>query len=722
MLVDQVVSLLWSDEVLRRRISINIWPLCGLPPRATQITPLLIRATLLRACLARYNAALIYRPLSCNRFVLSLESFVVKKVTTSCVALLAFVTLASAQESIWRSPGRIMNRATGAYASCRTYFDEGQVTVESVAGPFRQPSVHYFSTAFARPKSFRFELLLRHGGKSDVWDRFIAWKDGDVEKAWWSLNQHEAPLSKTLPSFVDISKGTAQTVPELLLPGVFPKRNPITYLTNLKLTGWEKIDGRSVYKLQGNHQGQPITLWIDSREFLILKIYQEEKVGSLTLATTTIYRPRINVAIPPGKLGFNPPPDSTRTSVAAGSSNTRPASRPSLHSDETANPNDSEVSLGRKQETRNDVPGDGSNQKKTFLNAGRDDVVRVNTTLVAMDVLPLDQQGNFIPGLTGNDFHITEDGLPQRLTTFTRGDDPTRPRTIVLIIDYSGSQLPFFKDSVEAAKTLVDQLNPKDRIAIVTDDVSVLVDFTQDKAKLKAKLDSLWDAVANKRRLGRSAQYSALMATLDSLAAENVHPIIIFQTDGDELATLRPAASYPPPLPVTSDSPETEFSILDVFSRTIRSRGTIYTVIPGITLMELPLHEQLVRAKLDWEIRNDAREKLRPDPLKKDRPLPEKTWPDEYWQKRAASIVWMQTALVKLSNTSGGWAEFLEKPEQAADLYSRILADINRRYIVGYQPSNKERDGKLRRVTVEVIGFPDHTILGRNSYYAPGPE
>lgn len=638
-----------------------------------------------------------------------------KKLTTSCIAMLLFAGLVSAQESPRRYPGRIMNRVIAVYSSCRTYIDEGQVSVEAIAGSSRRPVVHPFSTAFARSGSFRFEVRSRRG-QADDWDRFIAWKEGDSEKAWWSLNQHETPLSKTLHSFVDVSRGAAQTVPQLLLPRLFPNGGAVTYLADLKMTGWEKIDGRWCYKLQGNRQGQLIKLWVDYREFLILKIYQEEKVGPLNLATTTTYKPQVNVAIPPGKLGFNPPPDTTPALVDSSSASGSPA--PFALRNERSQPKNPELSLESKSK-RKDLPG---GRKQSFLRADRGDVVRVDTSLVALDVLVQDQQGNIVQGLSANDFNIIEDELPQRVTTFARGDDPTRPRTIVLIIDYSGSQLPFFKDSVEAAKTLVDQLNPKDRIAIVTDDVSVLADFTHDKTRLKEKLDSLWEAVANRRRLGRSAQYSALMATLDSLAAERVHPIIIFQTDGDELAVLRPVASHPPPLPVTSDAAETNFSIADVFYRTIRSRATIYTVVPGIKLMELPLHEQLARAKLDWELRNAAREKLRPDPLKQDRQLPERTWPDEYWQKKAMSIVWMQTALVNLSNTSGGWAEFLEKSDQAADLYSRILADINSRYIVGYQPSNKERDGKLRRVTVEINGHPEYRVRGRSSYYAPGPE
>jgi len=70
---------------------------------------------------------------------------------------------------------------------------------------------------------------------------------------------------------------------------------------------------------------------------------------------------------------------------------------------------------------------------------------------------------------------------------------------------------------------------------------------------------------------------------------------------------------------------------------------------------------------------------------------------------------------------SGGWAEFLETQSQAADIYKRIVEDLNQRYIVGYYPSNKERDGKRRHITLEVKGHPEYSITSRKSYYAPEP-
>jgi hypothetical protein len=77
--------------------------------------------------------------------------------------------------------------------------------------------------------------------------------------------------------------------------------------------------------------------------------------------------------------------------------------------------------------------------------------------------------------------------------------------------------------------------------------------------------------------------------------------------------------------------------------------------------------------------------------------------------------------MASLATVSGGWADFLEKPEQADAIYSRIFSDINQRYIVGYYPANKERDGKRRKIEFKVKGHPEYQVYGRLSYFAPEP-
>ena len=377
------------------------------------------------------------------------------------------------------------------------------------------------------------------------------------------------------------------------------------------------------------------------------------------------------------------------------------------------------------------------------------DVIRIDTSLVTCELLVLDQRGNSVTGLTADDFSIAEDGASQRVGLFLKGDNVDLPRTIVLIIDYSGSQLPYLKTSVKAAKVLVDKLAPRDQMAIVTDDVELIQDFTADKKKLKRKLDDLVEPpsvdsllFSAKPRFGLSKQYSALMATLnEAFTDEDVRPIVIFQTDGDEAYSLRnPVIELTLPDGLEGEALKavknniarrqelalknrTEFSIDDLYHAVERSRATVYTVVPGIKLLGLPPETQLAkmmaeqRAELDElmkKMSSDTRARLTEQFGKRGEKneLIRVAW-------QAQQVEKLQSVLASVAGLTGGWTEFLETPEQADAIYSRIFSDINQRYIVGYYPTNKEHDGKRRKIDFQVKGHPDYQVLGRRSYFAP---
>ena len=359
-------------------------------------------------------------------------------------------------------------------------------------------------------------------------------------------------------------------------------------------------------------------------------------------------------------------------------------------------------------------------------------MIKVETNLVVTSVQVRDKYGRTINGLTKEDFIITEDGGSQEIHHFSLGNDQNVGRTIVLLIDYSGSQSPYIQQSVNAAKKLVDQLGPRDVMAVVTDDVKLLVDFTQDKSKIKKNLESL-RARSEDQNFGRSKQFSALMATVrEMFSVEDIRPIVIFQTDGDEVFSLQP--STPPILNIPSSRPgenedvaalvtgprETEFpksptrqpptrqpvpgalsrgepvdrgisrippprgyetskfdhptfSLRDLYNAIERSRVSVYTIIPGPQLirggteknLEVPPELQGVNLHL-------------------------------FWGNVAAA-----------GAAIGGWTAYLDKPEKAGDIYAKILADIESRYVIGYYPVNRVHDGKRRRVVVEVRNHPE---------------
>jgi VWFA-related protein len=336
---------------------------------------------------------------------------------------------------------------------------------------------------------------------------------------------------------------------------------------------------------------------------------------------------------------------------------------------------------------------------------GEEDVVRVDTSLVVCDVLVMDKQGEAVRGLTQDDFIVTEDDTQQKIASFSLGDDASVARSIVLIIDYSGSLLPFIDLSVKAAKRLVNSLEAGDAMAIVTDDLTLLSDFTRDKAELKQKLDLLKQQAREPaaRRgwySGHSLQFSALLATLrEMFDKEDVRPIIVFQTDGDEAHILKPVKEpLDPPI-------ERPFSLKDVFTEIEQSRATIYSVVPGVRYAGLSNEEQQKRAMKIANPRNERTlSKVKSGLL------------DLKVKTVIANKLSLQRVMVEVAELSGGWTEFLEEPKQAEAIYARILSRIHRRYVMTYYPTNKGADGMRRTVRVEVRGHPEYTVWGRKSY------
>jgi VWFA-related protein len=277
-----------------------------------------------------------------------------------------------------------------------------------------------------------------------------------------------------------------------------------------------------------------------------------------------------------------------------------------------------------------------------------------------------------------------------------------------LIIDYSGSQLPYIKTSIEAAKFLVDKLNPRDRMAIVTDDVELLQDFTTDKTALKEKLEFL-KTKALSGKMGQSKQYSALMSVLKEMFAEKgFRPIVIFQTDGDELLELKGERLSG----LNSKAANPDFGFDDILTATEKTRVTVYSIIPGVRFFGIPENEQLERSKTVtingesafYGLRNKV---YKPENLKLS---------ERFLKSQAYSYNRQQSALNQLAQVTGGLTSYLELPEQADKVYSKILSEMSLRYLIGYYPSNQARDGKKRNVSIELRAHPEYKIWGRKTY------
>jgi VWFA-related protein len=329
--------------------------------------------------------------------------------------------------------------------------------------------------------------------------------------------------------------------------------------------------------------------------------------------------------------------------------------------------------------------------------------IHVETDLVLSDLLVQDKNGIPVHGLKAADFEISESGSQQTIDVFAYGDSSI-PRSIILVIDHSLSQLRNIDLSIESAKVLVDSLRPNDRMAVVSDDVAMIADLTSDKEVLKSALEGL-RVKCDQGKFGKSLQYSALFATLNERISRNgTRNIIIFQTDGDELSMVR-----------RSRAPgNTNFNLDDIVSLSKRKGVTIYTVYTGSRLGSHSPRERLDRTRrdIDEQIRAFAVASGKPPPQQGSSKLSK-----EYVLARAERVMEEEEAVASVAGETGGIAQSLETPDQAPAVYERILSDIGRRYLIGYYPTERpETNNREREVRVTLRNKGGYRVIGGRTY------
>ena len=358
-----------------------------------------------------------------------------------------------------------------------------------------------------------------------------------------------------------------------------------------------------------------------------------------------------------------------------------------------------------------DTTFDEQNIQRILGTSTDDGVIRVDTDLVVAEFDVRDKKGKRVVGLAASDFRVEEDGVEQAIDVFSYGKGSANiSRSIILIIDYSQSQLPYIETSIEAAKVLVDMLEPSDRMALVTDDVELILDFSSDKGLLKEQLDRL-KLRASKGDVGRSRQLTALYAAVVELfAIEDKRPVVILQSDGDEFGEL----ALWPRRRETRGCPGGTFS--DLQDALEKAGTTVYSVIPGVRVDRSGDHKlDPAMSNLEKQVRLEA--KLKRAIL---------GGPQFHYSKRALRI-WEEgrlrdaAAIERISDQSGGMTQYLDSPERANEVYRRVLDEMNQRYLIGYYPTNKNRDGRKRSIRVNLRSSQGFLIVGRTSY-TPGRD
>ena len=79
--------------------------------------------------------------------------------------------------------------------------------------------------------------------------------------------------------------------------------------------------------------------------------------------------------------------------------------------------------------------------------------------------------------------------------------------------------------------------------------------------------------------------------------------------------------------------------------------------------------------------------------------------------------------LNELTSMTGGRAFPAASVSDLADIATKISMELRNQYVIGYRPSNRQHDGRWRKIKVKLRppkGLPPLTITARSGYYAPG--
>ena len=271
---------------------------------------------------------------------------------------------------------------------------------------------------------------------------------------------------------------------------------------------------------------------------------------------------------------------------------------------------------------------------------------RSNATTVNVDVSVLDDKNHFIPKIPSGNFRILEDGVPQQISQAGLSE---APMTICMLIEFSGRFQQFWSygwyETLQASYTFLETLKPDDNVAVVAYDLrpTILSDFSPDKRKAE-------EAMSRLRIPGFSESnvFDALTDMADRMSnIEGRKAILLIGTGLDTFSKIT----------------------FDTARKKLQEAGVpIYTIsILQIARMSLEARGGMGAAVAEMDFLQADNE--------------------------------MKT----FSKESGGLSFFPRFVAEYPSVFQQIERALRDQYSFAYHPTNVARDGKFRRIKVELI-------------------
>ena len=304
-----------------------------------------------------------------------------------------------------------------------------------------------------------------------------------------------------------------------------------------------------------------------------------------------------------------------------------------------------------------------------------DEVIKVESSIVRLNVGVVDAKGRPITNLSRENFTVYEDGVKQPISGF----EPTvTPFSLVMILDMSGSTLSFRQTIQQSALRFIDALAPEDRVAVIEfyDKVKLRNDFTTNRKIIANSI-----SVAN--GVGKTQLYKALDVALEKLSKEGKRrKAIIVLTDGVDTSAQSIDREFLGKYKGAEIAAAIKPEQSDILNRVLNRSDA-----QGVTIYPLALPTG--------------------DPFRLADPTP----------IQVAMFSAARRRLEILANRTGGTLNTINRLEEMGRLYAAVAADVRALYTVEYQPINSKRDGKWREIKIEVNN-PDLISRTRQGYFA----
>jgi Ca-activated chloride channel homolog len=299
-------------------------------------------------------------------------------------------------------------------------------------------------------------------------------------------------------------------------------------------------------------------------------------------------------------------------------------------------------------------------------------------TTVTVDVAIEDAKGHFIPKIGQEFFRVSEDNVPQKIASFSVGE---APMTIAMVVEFSNRFQSFYSQTwfqtLQAAYTFSSFLKPEDYLAIVAYDLKpqMLTDFTTDRGQIQEALSRLRFPGFSEANL-----FDALTDTIDRMQPIEGRKAILLLSSG-----------------------------IDTFSQQTFDKARRHIQEGGVPIYSVGLMQSIRDMA---EARGAMRSTQELDFLQADNQM--RTFATE----------------------SGGMAFFPHFITEFPEIFRNMSTNLRSRYLITYTPSNSARDGKYRKIKVDLVDPSDnqpvkmkddkgkplkYTVYAKSGYTAPKP-